>query len=360
MGLRVKKQRVLPIGVDFGSGCLKIAQLATGQLGLELLAVGSAELPGEQVGDPNERMQLHLSNIRRILASAGFRGRKAVLALPAAAVISQTVKVPFGMPPIVDAAVREELRGRLPLPVSDAVIRHFPTGAGADGLQDLHERMVVVVARRDVKAYLDLARKAQLDVVSVDVEMCALAECFARLMRRMAEASRTLLLLDIGAESTQFVLTRGPRIAFARNIDFGGRRLDARIAESMNIDVADAAALRRKMIVGDIDVVVADEFMRLLAPPIVEVSDTIAECLRESESTAHGPGPERIVFVGGQAHDWKLCEAVAEKLQLPAQVGDPLVGIRRPGAENLPEGIDLRHPQPSWAVAIGLGLGAAA
>ena len=360
MALRVKKQRILPIGVDFGSGCLKIAQLATGPLGLELLAVGSAELSGEQAGEPNERMQVLLANTRRILASSGFRGRKAALALPAAAVISQIVKVPFGMPPVVDAAVREELRDRLPLPVSDAVIRHFPTGAGADGLQDLHERLAVVVSRRDVKAYLDLARKAQLDVVSVDVEMCALAECFARLMRRAADASRTLLLLDIGAESTQLVLTRGSRIAFARNIDFGGRRLDARIAELMGVDHASAAGLRRQMIDGDMDVAATDDLMRLLSPPIVEASEHISECIKESETIRHGPAPERIVFAGGQAHDPKLCEAIAQRLQLPAEMGDPLTGIRRPEAEDLPEGIDLRQPHPSWAVVIGLGLGAAA
>ena len=360
MGLKIKKRRALPIGIDPGSSCLKIAQLGVCDNSLELLAAGSVQLPVECLDDPEGRMAFHLGHTRRILRSACFRGRKAVLSVPASTVTVQIVKVPFGMPNVVDAAVRGELRGRLEMPIADAVVRHFPTGGGDDGLNDLHDRLVVAVAREDLKPYLAMAREAQLDVVGVDVEMCAVAECFGRLMRRAADASRVLLLLDIGAVSTQLVLTRGPRITFARNLNFGGRMLDAHVGEAMGIDINRAGRIRRQAIAGDLDVEVIDDLFRLLDGPVARIVEQIGECLVGSENTYRGPAPERIVFVGGQAHDKRLCDAIAAGLKMPAETGDPLAGIRLPLRGGDLDGLDPQHPHPSWAVAIGLGLGAAA
>jgi Tfp pilus assembly PilM family ATPase len=75
--------------------------------------------------------------------------------------------------------------------------------------------------------------------------------------------------------------------------------------------------------------------------------------VRYYESVFRNQGIERSIFVGGQAYDRRLCQMIARKLNLPAQIGDPLVRISRSEAATL-TGDD---PQPNWAVAIGLSLG---
>ena len=65
-----------------------------------------------------------------------------------------------------------------------------------------------------------------------------------------------------------------------------------------------------------------------------------------------------MIFVGGQAHDKRLCQSVAKRLHLPAQVGDPMAGIKRLNQAGVAFGLDTRQPSPSWAVAVGLSLGA--
>ena len=66
-----------------------------------------------------------------------------------------------------------------------------------------------------------------------------------------------------------------------------------------------------------------------------------------------------MVLAGGQAYDKRLCQSLAERLNLPAQIGDPLVRIGRVAGAGLQIGLDRREPQPQWAVAVGLSLGAA-
>jgi hypothetical protein len=65
------------------------------------------------------------------------------------------------------------------------------------------------------------------------------------------------------------------------------------------------------------------------------------------------------VFLGGQAYDKRLCQTLAKRLAMPAQIGDPLAGIyREPGSE-YDAGALSEGSQPEWAVAVGLSLGGA-
>ncbi len=65
-----------------------------------------------------------------------------------------------------------------------------------------------------------------------------------------------------------------------------------------------------------------------------------------------------MMFLGGQAYDKHLCQSIAKQMNLPAQVGDPLMRIAHVSDAGLQAGLDRREPQPGWAVAVGLGLGA--
>jgi len=69
---------------------------------------------------------------------------------------------------------------------------------------------------------------------------------------------------------------------------------------------------------------------------------------------------ERAIFLGGQAYDKRLCQALARQLALPAQIGDPLAGIPREPDALAPGVTSADGSLPDWAVAAGLSLGSAA
>ena len=60
------------------------------------------------------------------------------------------------------------------------------------------------------------------------------------------------------------------------------------------------------------------------------------------------------MFTGGQAHDRRLCQALARRLNLPAQIGDPLAALSVSDALRQKGFTDAR---PELSVAIGLSLG---
>jgi type IV pilus assembly protein PilM len=258
-------------------------------------------------------------------------------------------------PSEVENMVRGELEGKLPYPIERAVIRSLPAGTVyADG-GEMQERIVIAVARDDLDAYLGMAHKAGLEVVGVDVQACAVVECFQHLLRRESDEDKLTLFVDIGSSSTQVVIARGKKLVFARSLALGGLTLDRELQSAVKIPLEQARQARRRMAEGQAQPGAEDELFRLLDPKLAEIADEIARCLVYYERSFNVNAVDKAVFLGGEANNSRLCQCIARRLNLPATIGDPMAGLRLP--QGL-EGFEAGKPQPSWAVAIGLSLGA--
>lgn len=359
MSLKVVRARNLPIGVDLGSRMLKLAQLRqVDDQVVELLGADGLELPAPVRSSLHDRLNFMADGIRRMLAADIFKGRQAILSLPADATFVHHVRIPKLPPEQIPSAIQQELSGKLPYSLDKAVVRTVIAG-DVFGEGEPHQEVVVVaVAKQVLEQYLAMARRAKLDVVGVNIESCAIVECFGRLFRRATDMARTTLFVDIGSASTQVVLAVGNHLSFVRNLAIGGDRLDQELAEGLRIS-PDEARLRRMELADDKaapqQVSEAYGFMERGLDSMVE---QLTQCLRYYESVFRNQSIERAIFVGGQAYDKRLCQTMAKRLNLPAQVGDPLVRVQRSaGCENTVR-IDSRVPQPGWAVAVGLSVGA--
>jgi type IV pilus assembly protein PilM len=355
MGLTSRNQKPL-IGIDLGSSRLKMAQLAQGPSGLELIAAAAADVPPQAWRDAASRLSFQGRQIRSLLKSCPFAGRRGILSLPASSVFLQPIRIPMVQAREVDGAIRVELDGKLPFPVQEAVIRHVLAGT-VYGEGEKLEVIVVAARRSELQQYLDMAGQSGLDVAGIDVEACAVVECFARFFRRISDTNRLTLFIDIGSSSTQVVLSQGHKMIFARNLPLGGTTLDAEVASLLKISLQQAQVVRMKVLSEDAPQDAAKDLFRLLDAKIAEMSQEIIHCLRYCEASFRNEGIERVIFVGGQAHNKRLCQCIAEKLNLPAQVGDPMAGVKRNEQQVLPA-LCGRGPQPAWAVAVGLSLGA--
>ena len=96
---------------------------------------------------------------------------------------------------------------------------------------------------------------------------------------------------------------------------------------------------------------------RAIRGPLAKLAEELSLCRRYHEATFPDHPIQRLIFVGGEARQRDLCQQVARKLGLSAQVGDPLVRMGRTTEVGIESGIDRRQPQPAWAVAIGLSMG---
>lgn len=357
MNVKIVKGKALPIGLDPGSSTVKLAQLQNAAGKLELLAADVLEVPQTARSDLETRLAWMGGKLSSVVKSGGFRGKQCILSLPAESIFLQHVKVPKLSPEETQASVAQELQGKLPYPVEQAIVRHVVAGEIYIDGEPRQEVVVIAAPRSTLNAYIRMARKAKLDPVGVNVEACALVECFARLFRRAADAARTLLFVDLGARTTQVVLSHGPRLVFARNLAKGAEGFDEVVAKQLGTSIAQAQTMRRRLACEEADADAVRQMLSLLDEPLEGIAEEINQCLRYYEANFRNQRVDRIIFVGGQATDKRLCQDLAKRLNLPAQIGDPLLRVR------LSEGVEGRfadEPTPHLAVAVGLSIGAAA
>jgi type IV pilus assembly protein PilM len=316
-------------------------------------------MPDSARRNPGERAAFITDAIRELMRSHPFKGKQCVLSLPAETTFVQHLKMAKMPEEQMSQALQWELQGKLPYDPSRAIIRHIVAGEIFSD-DEVKQEVVVLAASRDVvQSHIDLAKRAKLDVVGINVEPCAIVECFGRLFRRTEDVNHATLFLDIGACSTQVVICHGSQLAFAKNLFIGSTQFDQAVAEGMRLPLQEARQLRYDLqadntrAAGD-----SDGVYRLLDGSIAALAAEVTNCLRYHESVFPNRPVERMIFLGGQAHDKRLCQGLAQQLTLPAQIGDPLARIKRSDGAGLDIGLDRRTIQPDWAVAVGLSLGA--
>lgn len=360
MKLKRANTNAQPIGLDIGTNTIKMAQLRFDQDTYELIAAGQANTPDSQ-GVQNSSYYKKLTEIiGQLHRSSGFKGRSCVLAIPARDTFLRHLKMANTPDGDINSALESEFAGKLPYPVEEAIIQHVVAGEIYDDGEAKQEIIAVAANRKTVEAYLKAINKAGLEVVGVNIEACAIVECFSRLFQRTADSGRTTLFIDIGASSTQVVLSHGPGLAFAHNLKRGAMQLDQALVKALNITPEKARQLRLDMVnkPKGAPEVSSEQLYRLMDEELELLTEELTQCLRYYESAFPNRSIERAIFVGGQACDKRLCQVIAQRLNLPAQIGDPL--LRFNCGDGVGSELDLGDdkPHPALAVAVGLSLGA--
>lgn len=399
--------RANPIGVDFGTDCLRMAQVQVVNNDHKLIAAACCDVPSHVRSNPAARVEFFTEALRDLLAQGRFRGRQAILALPASSMITQHIRLAKMSDEETKAALPFELRGKLPYDPSHAIIRHLVAGEVFVEQEQRHEIIAMAAARETVNQLLASASRAKLDVVGMNVEPKAIIDCFSHVYRRRTDAEAVTCYVDLGASGTRAVIAQGTQILFARSIDFGGDHHTRRLADAMSLSFEDAK-LRRLQLASQpaavedrsdrselpasdtpaSDPEAADNSFALLgvalakhqraseqpaapatptslARPIdqlchdaaMKLVDELNFCRRYYESVFPSKPLQKLIFVGGDARQRTLCQTIAREMRLAAQMGDPMVRMAKDTEVGIESGIDRRQPQPGWAVSLGLSMG---
>lgn len=236
-----------PIGVDFGTDSLRMAQVEMVNGEFKLIAAASADVPSHIRNEPSARLDFFAETTRELLLSGNFRGRRAVLALPAASMFVQHLRMAHMDDEDLKKALPFEAAGKLPIDPSFAVMRHVVAGEIYQD-QESRSEVVLMAASRDlVNQLLATASRAKLDVAGMNVEPKALIDCFSHVYRRKTDVNLTSCFVDIGAAASRAVIARGSHILFARVIPVGGDHFNRAVSTAMKISLDDAKVLRIKL-----------------------------------------------------------------------------------------------------------------
>ncbi len=401
-----------PIGVDLGTDTLRLAQCINDGKEWRLVAAACTDVPAGVRTSGETLNQFLIEALRELLHQGKFKGREAILCVPSNDLIIQHIRMPKLDENETKKTLPWELKGKLPIDPSAAVLRHLVAGEVQVNNEPKNEVVVMATPRLTVSRLLQMSAKAKLEVIGMNVEPKAIVDCFGHVYRRKADGDVVSLFIDIGCKTTRVTIARGGHVVFARAISIGGDTFSQAVAGAMGIGFEQAKLLRIKLASAPIarpqPVVAAPEpepsednetptenhsFALLglapredrrhavepvaIVPPalpedqadqqrlvdaacanlVAQLCDELNLCRRYYEATFAQHPVDRIVFIGGESRQRTMCQRIAQTLGLAAQLGDPLVRMGKTTDVGPESGIDPRQPQPAWAVALGLSMG---
>lgn len=316
----IGNKKICPIGVDLGSGYLRMAQLGTNGKGPFLQGAGLRQKPAEIAPRSPEWQRWAIDAIKQLYKEGNFKGKSVVTALPSDDLFIDPIKVSRSSLDRIDEIIVQKLKKRLPFPADNAMFQHvvIETKGSESAEVDI---LAIATNRESINRHLAIYEKTNLDVAGISIWPMAMIQSFTNFFcRRSSEQQTIVILLDVGTNHTNVVITRGASLLFARVMSIGFAQLE----QGQMVD-------------------------RLFSE--------IDACVRYFENSACSMMIERMVFLAGNGTNRSLVEKVAElaqKMQVPAQMGDVLSAIEiNRGPECI---VDRRNSNVDWAMAFGLSL----
>lgn len=356
---RLSRSKFHPIGIDIGHDSIKLLQLE--QVDGERLIVHAAareSLSAEAKAQPQLRLACAVEQVKRMLATAGFRGRRAVAALPRELVLLKSIRLP--MMPVHELAQAAQLEAAslFNFNTDEAQVRAIPAGEVRQGADVLQEVILVAARNQDVDNFVEQVHRCGVMLESLDVEPCALFRSVERFIRRRSDEQQVHALVDVGYGGTQVVIGRGREISFIKAIEIGAQHLHSAIAQALGIPADEAAALHRRVSTQNQDEAsntpdaVRQAVHDAVRGTIEQLAREISLCLRYQAVTFRGQRPSRMRLVGGEGGNAQLIAAMKALVTIPIEEGRPLFKID--AARMQPA--DRRGSMAEWAVALGLAM----
>ena len=355
-----------PIAIDFGSSSVKLLQVSPGEDPSIQAAVG-LRVPDPIRLDRDARIAYFETHLPRMFRKGGFRGRRVICSIPTMETLVQHMQVASALGIDREETVRAQLATQRGLAPHNMVIRTYEVTEVHRDEQSMSEVICFAISRDAVMQYVELLNKCKLEAVGIHSEIIGLVRAFDHLQPSPQEPSVTTLYVDMGWGSTKVAISHDAQIVFARCIQIGGQHLDKKMADRLGCDLASARAQRiSEQVLATSAPIASDDqggsggvatSEAVGGDEVGEIARALAEelsmCVRYHGSLFRGQKVDRVIFLGGEARNIALCQAIARELRLPAQLGDPLTRFACKRSLRTP-GLSLGQPQPGWAVVCGL------
>lgn len=368
MGLFAKKSQNF-LGVDIGTSGIKLVQLSNEKGKARLITYGIAELGSDII---RNKTAANINIIATKLASLVQKSRVSTkdcsAALPIFSVFNSVISLPEMSKSDMDSAVRWEAKKFVPFPIEDMILdwkiistpdksdqivhdQKLYNNGNIDKTKDFIKtkskftRVLLTAAPKNlVSVYIDIFKKAQLNLLSLEVESFATARAL------IDQNTNNVMIIDIGSVTTDVCVVENGLPILNRSIEVGGNLMTESISRSLNISFERAEQFKQDFGLAtnaDEGISIPKKIEETLAPMINEIKYVFDLYKRQGNRTI-----DSIILTGGSAYLPNLIDYLQKVLNSPVYIGDSWHKVMYP--KELEPVLDEMGPK--FGVAIGLAL----
>ena len=335
------------VGIDIGSSSIKIVELKKEGGKARLLTYGFSENPLDLDKMNNQEIA---DVINEIYKKSDIVSRQTVSALSTFSVFSSIISlVGLGKKEKdIDSAVQWEAKKVIPLPLEEIILDWKKINNSKKNEKTIKEKDIKVLLTGApkilVKKYVEIFKLAKINLLSLETET------FALIRSLLGNDKSTVMIVEIGASTSNVTIVKESIPLLSRSVDVGGVTITGAISNNLNIGKERAEQFKYDMGIGTTDSQeesIPKTIIETISPIVNEIKYTIDTFQNKSDNKV-----EKIILTGGSALLSNLPGYLSKLLNLNVIIGDPWHRVSYP-VDLEPS---LKELGPRLAIAIGLAM----
>ncbi len=324
------------VAIDIGTKTTKVVQLEQTATSLHFVNAIVVERP------KNENKQTVTTAIDEIWKSLGNPIPTGVRAIFNRSKMQVTIALPRflvstkRLPNLPDASddqlenlVAMAAETELPFRVEDAIFTYHDVRRTAESTSV----ELISTRRATVQEYISPLEKHRISPSAIVPSMVAIAET-ARITSTPENSLQNRIIVDIGAELTDFCFMQGNSLRFSRSFLTGGNHLTESVMAALNVEFETAEQEKRTISAREEPATAwttrfISELRRSIAAALRETGNQpAAEARRRYESAALPEGNTELWLCGGGARLLELTQVCEETLNIPTHLWNPVEALK--------------------------------
>ncbi|MEK7617284.1 MAG: type IV pilus assembly protein PilM [Patescibacteria group bacterium] len=336
------------VGLDIGFSQIKLVALSSDKSGAKLLSLGTipAPLPGI-VSDSDTDLQAVASSIKKLFIAARINEREVIAALPESKVFTRVIDdLPYLTDQELTSAMRYAAEEFIPMPLTEVNLNWQVLFRSPQ--RDKGRTVVLVVAspKNVVLKYINVLSMAGIKPKALETEIIAVT----RSLVGNNPFSPATLIIQLGAQTTDFATVFKGLIWLTRSISTGGMALTRALSKHFNFELNQAEEYKK--IYGLLEDTLEGKVFGVLKPVVDILAGESKRVIQAFEAKYPQNPIKRVVISGGGAKMPGLVTYLANALGLEVQEADPWFFIAK--EKKLSQ--KLASDAPLYSVAVGLAL----
>lgn len=315
------------LGLDLGTKYIKYVELEhIGKDRFQLLSYGMAPAPIKGINSEMEIDQQALAlTIKKLLQEGHVRTRKVNLALPESNVFTRIIQVPPLSERELSSAIKWEAEQYIPLPLEETQMDFSIVGESKDAQGNKKYDLLLVAAPKTlISRYVKVMEMCGLEAKGIETEIIAASRA---LLPVVMDKPLTLMVVNIGAMTTDLSIIKAGVISFTRTIPTGGVTFTKILSQDLALPPNQAEEY--KITYGIQENQLEGKVARSLKPILSIITEEIKRALIYFQNKFPDETVSIIILSGGSAKLPGIVESLVKDVGLETQIGDPWLRIER-------------------------------
>ena len=341
-------------GLDISDSSLKIAKLKKKDKFLDLAAFGESDIPEGIIKEgeiQNEAALVKIiKNTLSNLNGENLATNNIVTSLPEEKTFLEIIQMPKMTPEELKESIYLEAENHIPLSIEDVYL-DFQVVTPLYNHLDHLDVLIVAVPKKTVDSYVSCFRKVPLQPKILEIESLSIARSLIKNI-----SPYPLLLIDLGANKTSFIIFSGHSVKFTRSVTVSAKNITDDISKKLGVSFQEAESIKIKFGInqeyqleakkGVKMRAVSGRLLKIIDPLLSNLTSEIKKCIdyyQEHFSHEHLPpdssnkGISKVLLCGGGANLKGLPELLSLSLKIPVELGNPWVNILGSPLRKIPE-----------------------